>query len=204
MKILIGSNNSSKQSEISSIFNESALEPITPQDLSINYDPPEVSGTHKEIAEQKALQWSKITEYLVISTDGGLIIPSLGKNWDSTYTKRKAGEHVSDQDRAEHLLQTLKAFKGVDRAASWVESVAIAQSNTLLMSEQVEGPQGEISEILPVEEISPFWVNHIWYFPDKEKTYHHMSKAEKTELFDHWITITRLVSDFFKYSYREP
>ena len=68
MKILIGSNNSSKQSEISSIFNESALEPITPQNLSINYDPPEVSGTHKEIAEQKALQWSKITEYLVIST----------------------------------------------------------------------------------------------------------------------------------------
>ena len=31
-----------------------------------------------------------------------------------------------------------------------------------------------------------------------------MSKAEKTELFDHWITITRLVSDFFKYSYQEP
>ena len=75
MKILIGSNNLSKQSEISSIFNESALEPITPQDLSINYDPPEVSGTHKEIAEQKALQWSKFSEYLVISTDGGLIIP---------------------------------------------------------------------------------------------------------------------------------
>ena len=41
MKILIGSNNSSKQSEISSIFNESALEPITPQNLSINYDPPD-------------------------------------------------------------------------------------------------------------------------------------------------------------------
>jgi len=203
MKILIGSNNLSKQKEMLNIFSEIPATLITPQNLNVIYDPPEVSGTHKEIAEQKALQWSTITDHLVISTDGGLIIPTLGKNWNSTLTKRQAGENASDLDRARYLLETLKFAKGIERTASWIECVAIAQSNKLLKSWEISGPEGMILSDIPSEDISPFWVNHIWYFPEKDKTYHHMDELEKCSLSDHWITITNVVQNFFRDSYPE-
>tara|TARA_A100001037_G_C15154015_1_gene642315 strand:- start:10470 stop:11084 length:615 start_codon:yes stop_codon:yes gene_type:complete len=203
MYVLLGSNNISKQNELSLIFEKIPHDPITPQRLNINFDPPEVNGSHLEIAEQKALLWSSKTSYPVLSTDGGLIIPWLGEEWNSTTTKRNAGKRASDASRAQHLIKLLGSARGEDRQASWVETVAIAQSNQLLVSWEVSGPQGLITDRLPSEPISPFWVNHIWYFPQFNKTYHHMTDEEKKTSSDHWTQISLLINNFFKNSLKE-
>lgn len=203
MKILIGSNNIAKQAEVSRIFEEIPIHPVTPHELNIEYDPLEPGGRHLEIAEQKALLWSSITPHLVISTDGGLEIPWLGSAWKSIHTKRSAGNNACDEDRAKHLLTLLTSAVGSQRQASWTEAIAIAQSNHILASWEVPGPQGSILAAMPNETISPFWVNHLWYFPKYGKTYHHLLNSEREQLSDHWSTIKHIVSEFFKDSSQE-
>jgi inosine/xanthosine triphosphate pyrophosphatase family protein len=107
-EILIGSNNFSKQLEIKKLFTQTSIIIYTPDDFSLHHEPPESGSNHQEIAEQKAISWSKLTNKPVISSDGGIIIPSLANEWESIYTKRNAGRNATNSERADHLVNILK------------------------------------------------------------------------------------------------
>ena len=75
--ILLGTGNPSKQETLVWLLEGLPLTPTSPSQLGLS-DPPEERGdTHQEIANNKALAWSKSSSMLAIASDGGLILPAL-------------------------------------------------------------------------------------------------------------------------------
>ena len=83
---------------------------------------------------------------LVIASDGGLVIPALGDNWESRYTHRFAGPAADDRERARRLLEVMGPLRGDERSASWVEAVALADRGEVLASWSLTGATGYIVE----------------------------------------------------------
>ena len=198
-KILLGTGNLAKQETLRWLLDGLSLRCFTPSDLGLTTVPDETGSTHVEIACQKALQWSATTSMLVIASDGGLTVPSLGDCWESRFTHRFAGQDASDEDRVKQLLELMKSFTGEDRKASWIESIAIADHTEVLTSWEITGADGLISND-PVEDtgIPGFWVFSIWFIPKFGKYYNQLTTSEKETINDHWGQLKRNVQAFFQ------
>ena len=198
-KILLGTGNLAKQETLRWLLDGLSLRCFTPSDLGLTTVPDETGSTHLEIACQKALQWSATTSMLVIASDGGLTVPSLGDCWESRFTHRFAGQDASDEDRVKQLLELMKSFTGEDRQASWIESIAIADNAEVLTSWEITGADGLISND-PVEDtgIPGFWVFSIWFIPQFGKYYNQLTTFEKETINDHWGQLKRNVQAFFQ------
>ena len=198
-KILLGTGNLAKQETLRWLLDGLSLRCFTPSDLGLTTVPDETGSTHLEIACQKALQWSATTSMLVIASDGGLTVPSLGDCWESRFTHRFAGQDASDEDRVKQLLELMKSFTGEDRKASWIESIAIADHTEVLTSWEITGADGLISND-PVEDtgIRGFWVFSIWFIPQFGKYYNQLTTFEKETINDHWGQLKRNVQAFFQ------
>ena len=123
--ILLATNNPAKQDTLRWLLEGLALSPVTPQELGLEADPEEEGETHGDIARVKAREWSLASSMLSIATDGGLVIPALGKNWESRFTHRFAGPAADDAERSRRLLEFMRPHWGKDREASWMEALAI-------------------------------------------------------------------------------
>ena len=198
-KILLGTGNLAKQETLRWLLDGLYLRCFTPSDLGLTTVPDETGSTHLEIACQKALEWSTTASMLVIASDGGLTVPSLGDNWESRFTHRFAGQDASDEDRVKQLLELMKSFTGEDRKASWIESIAIADHTEVLTSWEITGADGLISND-PVEDtgIPGFWVFSIWFIPQFGKYYNQLTTFEKETINDHWGQLKRNVQAFFQ------
>ena len=198
-KILLGTGNLAKQETLRWLLDGLSLRCFTPSDLGLTTVPDETGSTHLEIACQKALQWSATSSMLVIASDGGLTVPSLGDCWESRFTHRFAGQDASDEDRVKQLLELMKSFTGEDRKASWIESIAIADHTEVLTSWEITGADGLISND-PVEDtgIPGFWVFSIWFIPQFGKYYNQLTTFEKETINDHWGQLKRNVQAFFQ------
>ena len=198
-KILLGTGNLAKQETLRWLLDGLSLRCFTPADLGLTTVPDETGSTHLEIACQKALQWSATTSMLVIASDGGLTVPSLGDCWESRFTHRFAGQDASDEDRVKQLLELMKSFTGEDRKASWIESIAIADHTEVLTSWEITGADGLISND-PVEDtgIPGFWVFSIWFIPQFGKYYNQLTTSQKETINDHWGQLKRNVQAFFQ------
>ncbi len=102
-------------------------------------EPPEAGVTLMENASAKAVWWSRSGPSLCLASDGGLVVPALGPGWDVTRTRRQPGA-VHDTERIEVFLARLGWLHGPRRQAYWVESIALAESGTLLGAWQAAGP----------------------------------------------------------------
>ena len=174
------------------------MQPVTPSDLGLSADPEESAETHEAIAVEKAVEWSRLAGMLAIASDGGLVVPSLGLNWESRYTHRFAGPAADDGERRSRLLELMASFAGKEREASWVEALAIANAGKHLKSWELKGGSGVIAEIAePGTHPAGFWVFPLWYFPELGKYYNQLSNAEKEALGDHWATLKGLVQKYF-------
>ena len=199
VSILLGSTNPAKQDKLHWLLEGLPLDPRLPGDLGLadNTGPEEKGTSHEENARLKAEAWSQDTSLPVISTDGGLIIPVLGHNWDSLLTHRFAGEEADDGERLDQLLQMMRPHKGKEREASWVEALAIAQRGRSLASWLVEGPRGVLLDGLDYRPlIGGFWLFSVWYFPELGKTYNELNEQELQRLSDHWSQLKLLARRF--------
>ena len=198
-KILLGTGNLAKQETLRWLLDGLSLRCFTPADLGLTTVPDETGSTHLEIACQKALQWSTTASMLVIASDGGLTVPSLGDNWESRFTHRFAGQDATDEDRIKLLLKLMNSFTDEDRKASWIESVAIADHAEVLTSWEITGADGLISND-PGEDTSipGFWVFSIWFIPKFGKYYNQLTTSEKETINDHWGQLKRNVQAFFQ------
>ena len=202
--ILLGTNNADKRVSLCWLLEALALSPKTPAELDIEGLPEETGDTHEAIAQTKATYWSQATSTLAIASDGGLLLPALGSNWESRYTHRFAGPEASNDQRLESLLGLMQPFRGDEREASWVEAVAVADQGRPLASWQVKGASGVIADsVSSVRQDSGFWAFSVWHFPQYGKTYNQLSLDERERLGDHWVQLRKLVQTFFR-GYLEP
>ncbi len=141
---------------------------------------------------------------LVIASDGGLVIPALGPDWESRHTHRFAGPTVDDSQRVDRLLELMEPFIGADRSASWVEAVAIAHRGQILASWELQGAAGEIAEARESGPVPEFWAFTVWTFPQYGKTYNQLTPNELESLNDHWTRLGQLVRYFFQTDFVPP
>ena len=137
-----------------------------------------------ENARLKAVETSKkYPGEVVIASDGGVIIPYLGDNWNYVLTKRLGGldmdENFNERRRAEAMLELMKDAKGKDRKIFWRGAVVLAQDGQVIWSKVLEGTGGYLMESLPKKfDSRGFWLGYIWYVPEA-KTYYMDIPVEK-------------------------
>ena len=134
-------------------------------------------------AEKKAVEISKLTNWYVLASDGGVDIPGLGKNWDILKNQRIVGEDKTDVKKAEKLLSLMEGLKGEKRKASYHLALALAKKGNLIWSTEQISDKGFISERLPDRKI-PFgrWMGHLWYYPQHKKVFNKLNREEKEQV----------------------
>lgn len=197
--VLLATTNHAKQRRLAWILEGLHLNPITPGDLGLNdLVPAEEGSSHLENSQLKAQSWSRVASMQAVSSDGGLEIPALGERWRSVLTHRFAGKLADDAARLDRLLQLMQDYKGEERAASWVEALAIAEGGRTVASWFVKGATGLLLESADEGPIVPgFWVFPIWYFPNLVKTYNQLDDEELKRMNDHWSQLKAIVRRYY-------
>ena len=205
--ILLATSNPDKQQALQTILEGLSLSPVNPGQIGLEFNPEERGETHLEVARDKAIQWSRASSTLAIASDGGLVLPALGSQWESLYTRRFIGEEpADDQTRVHRLLEMMRPYQGAHRRASWVEALAIANRGRLLASWEVNGATGVIAQEPPEDfaDGSRFWVFSIWEFPQFGKRYNELSLSQRKALDDHWLNLRGLVRRYFQSHFVTP
>ena len=195
--LLLATGNADKQRMLRWLLDGLPVRPVTPDEWGVSAAPDETGASHEAIARAKAEEWSRRAGITAIASDGGLLVPALGANWESRYTRRFAGPAADDAERQRRLLELLRPYAGADRNAAFVEALAIAANGRTIASWAVCGATGRIVDTLddagnPTDG-SGFWVFPIWYFAEYGRTYDRLSDAERAALGDHWHTLRQLV-----------
>ena len=191
--VLLATGNADKQRMLRWILEGLPVAPVTPAELGIAAEPDESADTHEAIARAKAEEWSNVAGMAAIASDGGLLVPALGANWESRHTRRFAGPAADDRERQRRLLALLQPYSGADRAAAFVEGLGYRRTwARTLASWEVRGATGRIVDGLD-EAGDPtggmgFWVFPLWHFPEFGRTYDQLTDAERASLGDHWET----------------
>ena len=199
--ILLATGNADKQRMLRWLLEGLPLNPVTPAELRVSAEPDESADTHQAIARAKAEEWSQAAGIPAIASDGGLLVPALGANWESRYTRRFAGPAADDAERQRRLLELLQPYSGDDRSAAFVEGLAIAHRGQTLASWEVRGATGRIVDSMddagePTDG-DGFWIFPLWRFAEYDgRTYDRLSEAERAGLGDHWDTLRGLVREF--------
>ncbi len=184
MDILIGTKNQYKATELASFLgNHHGVNIHSWEELGLEIKVEENQPTLKKNAEKKAIEISKLTNWYVLASDGGVDIPGLGKKWDILRNQRIVGEDKTDVEKAEKLLDFMKGLTGEKRKASYRLALALAKNGKLIWSTEQISDNGFISEELIDKEIPPYrWMGHLWYYPQYNKVFNKLSEKEKEEV----------------------
>ena len=171
---LLASNNPGKLREFREIFSEDRI--VSLQELSLDIEVEEDGQTFEENALKKAREVAKISGMTSISDDSGLCVDALG-GAPGVYSARYAGEHASDQERIQKLLQELKGE--TYRTARFVSVVALCtpQGETVIARGECEGeiltePKGQ----------GGFGYDPVFYVKEFKKTFGQLTGEEKNSI----------------------
>ncbi len=199
-KILLATGNADKQRMLARLLEGTPVRVVAPADLGVRADPDESGDTHEAIARAKAEEWSRVAGMPAIASDGGLVVPVLGANWESRHTHRFAGPAADDAERQRRLLGLLEPYSDGQRDAAFVEALAIADAGQTVASWQVSGATGRIVASLADRggdtDGNGFWVFPLWYFSQFGRTYDRLSDSERAGLGDHWEALRAHVRAF--------
>ena len=198
--VLLATGNADKQRMLKWLLEGLPINPVTPAELGVAAFPDESAESHEAIAKAKAEAWSIAAGVTSIASDGGLLVPSLGANWESRYTRRFAGPAADDAERQSRLLSLLEPYSGANRQAAFVEGLAIAQDGRTIASWEARGATGRIvngvADAGDATGGDGFWVFPLWYFAEFGRTYDGLTQEERTSLGDHWDTLRSRVREF--------
>jgi len=145
-------------------------------------DVEESGSSFVEIAEQKALAFANHYHTYAVATDGGVLIPALGTNWNSLLTRRFLHkDDVTDIDRIEGILELMNGKEGMDRKIVWKEALAIAKSNEIIFSIEVDGDWGLLQKTYnPDQYQEGIWLCTLWSYPQFDnKNFFELTEEEK-------------------------
>jgi len=181
MDILIGTKNQYKATEmVSFLGNFPDVKVHYWAEFGLEIKIQEDEKTLKKNAEKKAVEISKLTDWYVLASDGGVDIPGLGGKWDILRNQRIVGENNTDLEKAEKLLNLMKNLKGEKRKAAYHLALALAKKGKLIWGTEQISDRGYIAEKLPDREIPPYrWMSHLWYYPQYNKTIDQLNDEEK-------------------------
>lgn len=208
MRLIAATRNRAKVHQLATLVDAGVdVEPL-PMEAG-NEDAPEDGATVAANAIAKAIFWSSRVDAdaLVAATDGGLVIPALGNQWDPTRTRRFAGDRATDLDRAETLLRRTSSLVGDERQIFWQEALAVAREGALLASwTATDGPGLLADDVDPVAIAAGkgFWIPALWRDPNYNgRRLAELSDLERAARPDHWHTLGQRLRDFVANDQRE-
>jgi XTP/dITP diphosphohydrolase len=200
MDILIGTNNAFKIDEM-----EWFLRGIP--DLTIHYlkelenvpDVEEDGETLEENAIKKAVVISKLTDWIVMTSDVGILIDALGEKWDYRRPRRILGEHATEKEKVEKLMELMKGLKGEERKAGYPLALAFAQDGKLLWSKEFISYEGYIVSEPDLEGIGQHkGMGRMWYLPQFRTTEDKLTPEQRNQLRDIQEPVRDEIREFFR------
>lgn len=183
--VILATNNPHKKKMLAWVV-EGYFDQVKEQDSAVEVE--ETENSFEGNARLKAIALSKLYHTYAVASDGGILIPSLGKNWNGLLTRRFLGkENVTDWDRIEGLLALMKDKKGEERDMFWHEAIALAYDGKLIFSREVEGDHSRVQETYNPKQYQPgIWLCTLTCYPqfdyknffeltDKEREYAEIS-----------------------------
>jgi XTP/dITP diphosphohydrolase len=123
MKLLLGTTNSGKITEISECLHNIPFELISPCDLDIKIDPPEETGnTFEDNAIQKAQHYFKASGLPTIADDSGIVVDALQGELGVHTRRWGAGEKANDEEWINYFLERMRKEK--NKTAKFVCHIA--------------------------------------------------------------------------------
>ncbi|MEK7872447.1 MAG: non-canonical purine NTP pyrophosphatase [Chloroflexota bacterium] len=200
--VLLATTNPAKAAKLTWALDGLGLSLRTLRDMPPAPEPEETGATFEENARIKATYWSRVADCLAIASDGGVAIPALGERWDALQTRRNAGERVTDEERIQRLLDTMRPYRGQERRVLWTEALAVAEKGRALASWQADGDEGYLAERYdpaPIDRGIPgFWVASLFYYPRFGKCYAELSPDELAQVDTSWRTLKEQAQAWFK------
>ncbi|KKQ55876.1 MAG: hypothetical protein US75_C0012G0019 [Candidatus Woesebacteria bacterium GW2011_GWC1_38_13] len=200
MDILIGTKNLYKATEMVSLINANLkinIHYLKDKNIKIKIEEDQPSLIKN--AEKKAVEISKLTDYYVLTSDGGVDIPGLGKRWDILKNQRIVGENNTDIVKADNLLRLMKDLNGTKRKVEYYLALALAKNGKLIWSAQDIYDKGYIVENLPDRNIPTYlWMSHLWYYPKYKRVFNKLTKQEKEEVRKQGIGLKRRLLKIIK------
>lgn len=195
--ILLATGNAAKQAKLCWLIDGLGFEIVTPRELGLDFDAPERGSTHQEIAASKALAWADRAGRLVIASDGGAHIPTLGASWNSLFTRWAAGDVSDDRARADHLLDLMRDRTGTDRDVVWREAVAVAEPGRLLGAWEAAGAIGRLVERYdPAKVAGGFWFPALLMVPRFGKLVADLTPEEADQTENGWNELRSVVRPY--------
>ncbi len=184
MDLLIGTKNKYKATEMVSLLEKYPdLNIHFLDELNLNIKIEEDQKTLKKNAKKKAIEISKLTDFYVLTSDGGVDIKGLGEKWNILKNQRTVGEDKTDLEKTDKLLELMQGLKGKNREAVYYLSLALAKNGVLIWSTEQIYDRGYIAEKLPDRQIPQYlWMGHLWYYPQYKKVFNHLTENEKEEV----------------------
>ncbi|MBI2099227.1 hypothetical protein HYT45_02295 [Candidatus Uhrbacteria bacterium] len=190
-QILIATKNPHKQKKLSEIVNDFFIPEIKNNLQSIE----ERGDNFLEIAENKAMEYSKIYNCLAIATDGGAVIPALKGKWDPIKTRRFA---ETDRKRIEQLLRMMGGVK--NRTEEWYEAMAVADKGKMIFSAKARAMDSVIDKTFnPKFYQEGIWLCSITSFPQfGGRNFFELTDKEKTATEDSWNKLKKSFAEFMQ------
>jgi inosine/xanthosine triphosphate pyrophosphatase family protein len=189
LRLLAGTGNPAKAEHLYALCDGLTVDWIdATADRAPNVD--ETGATHIANAVRKAIAWSKAYAATALASDGGLVIPALGDDWQSLLTRRATGDSVSDEEHASRLLRRMAHLEGLQREAHWTEALAVARNGTLVQGWEAIGLHGLIAEDYRPQPTGPegFWVSGLWTTSDGRRHWD-LSEADLANAGDTWTRL---------------
>lgn len=197
-QILIATTNPAKKRYLAWVVKDTGLKPIYFDQIRSKLEVEEKGKDFKENAAQKAREYSKLVDHLTICTDGGLVIPALGDDWDRLLTHRFAGLRASDYDRVRELLSMMEGKAGNEREVFFEEAIAIARHGMIVFNFLAKGPTRLLAETCILKNfVEGFWIANLLFYPELGKSYSELTEAERMEMTSsHWQEFKEQVEQF--------
>lgn len=193
MDVLIGTKNKYKVTEMVSLLGDiPGLNIHYLEELNLDHKVDEDQKTLKQNAEKKAVEISKLTDFYILASDGGVDIPGLGEKWDLLKSQRTVGEDKTDLEKADKLLDMMRELKKEKRRVVYYLSLALAKNGVLIWSTKQIYDRGYIAEKLPDRQIPQYlWMSHLWHYPRFGRVFNKLSEKEKEEVRKQGLGIKR-------------
>jgi XTP/dITP diphosphohydrolase len=178
MRLLIATHNRGKLIEYQELFAGLPLDLVTLDDVGIRKDVEENGRSFAENARLKALAYAKQSRLLTLADDSGLEVDALNGE-PGVYSKRYAGENVTDAERNLFLLDKLRDVPRGQRTARFQCAIAIARPDGKVW--ETNGTcEGEI--LFAPRGTHGFGYDPIFFFPTLGKTMAELSTEEKNRV----------------------
>jgi len=177
-RIVVGTRNPKKKSEIESLLQGLPVQLLTIADFpaapEVDEDEPTLDGN----ARKKALVLAEALNEWVVADDSGLEVDALGGR-PGVHSARYAGSDATDSDRCAKLLAELKGVPDESRAARFRCVIALANAGGVLFT--AEGRcEGRITAAM--HGAGGFGYDPVFYYPPLGRTFAQLSPDEKNSV----------------------